>query len=215
LVYALAVLRTSHQAVAAEVSTGTAPGWNGSLASPKSTEWRPVFIGTHSERHMVYVDGGGERIEAFQIGYPSQEQGRELVNEGNSLLGNGGLQASGDHVVRTATGTYNEIVATDSQGNQSVVWSDYEIGGKPFVTPVLSQLWYGLRALADPPYSALLAYRSACKPSCDAARDRLKRLLEPSGALFTGQNQVRPERDSGTQHGRRYESGAQGLESTS
>jgi hypothetical protein len=47
-----------------------------------------------------------------------------------------------------------------------VIWSMYYIGGRTFVIPIISQLWYGLRALTAPPYSVLFALKVACVPSC-------------------------------------------------
>jgi len=48
-------------------------------------------------------------------------------------------------------------VVADEQGRRSLVWSVYDIGGREFVTPLLSQLWYGVRSLAGAPYSVLFA----------------------------------------------------------
>jgi EpsI family protein len=141
--------------------------WHGPLEGVDAT-WRPVFVGSHGEWRGVYRDRSGHTVEVVAIGYNAQAQGRELVNEDNSLLGNGGLT-----LLMSAAGSgrrYREDVAVDERAQRSVIWSFYVIGDRLFVTPVWAQLWYGINAFGTPPYSALFALRSACSPSCAEAR---------------------------------------------
>jgi EpsI family protein len=146
--------------------------WAGPL--PNSDQaWQPTFVGAQTTRHVVYLDGARRSVELLIVGYPNQEQGRELVNEENSLVGNGGLTSVASSLVSDAGTSYRETVAIDPLGNRSIIWSYYEIGGRRFVTPILSQLWYGLRSLTSPPYSSLLALRALCSESCDVARATL------------------------------------------
>lgn len=148
------------------------PGWRGPLA-PTDVSWKPEFRGAHSEWHVAYRDSEEAAVELMVIGYASQEQDRKLVSEGNSLLGSGDLTARGPgRVVRGAL-PHIEYLAVDAQQRRFLIWSVYDIGGRPFVTPLFSQLWYGLRALRLPPHSVLFAYRTECESSCDAARARL------------------------------------------
>jgi exosortase len=135
--------------------------WRGPLPA-LTDDWHPVFIGAHSQQHAAYQDASGHTVEAMAVGYPVQEQGRELINEGNSLLGNGELSPLTATVVDVGDSTFLEMVAVDREGSQSVIWSLYDIGGRTFVVPLLSQLWYGVRALASPPYSAQFAFRAVC-----------------------------------------------------
>jgi len=83
-------------------------------------------------------------------------------------------------MVRT-THPHIEVIASDAKGQRFVIWWVYDIGGRKFVTPLLSQLWYGLRSLEGIPYSTLFAYRTACVPSCSAARERLSDFAEIIG----------------------------------
>jgi hypothetical protein len=73
------------------------------------------------------------------------------------------------------------MVVADSRGRQSVIWSVYDIGGRMFVIPAFSQFWYGLRSLDAQPYSALFALKSACAPSCAAARELLTHFVDDMG----------------------------------
>jgi EpsI family protein len=155
--------------------------WRGPLAVV-AKDWRPVFVGAHSERHAAYRDASGHTVEAVAVGYPVQEQGRELVNESNSLLGDEGLSPLAVALVDADGSTYRELVAVDKEGNRSVIWSFYDIGGKTFVVPLLSQLWYGVRSLSIRPYSALFAFRVACVPSCAEARGILESFMQGMGS---------------------------------
>jgi EpsI family protein len=149
-------------------------GWQGPLASIE-TRWKPEFVGAHSVWHAAYRDDDGAVVELLAIGYPTQEQGRELVNEENSLLGNDDMTAVGDATIVRGAQAHFEYLASDATGHSFVIWSVYDIGGRHFVTPLFSQLWYGLRSLGRAPYSVQFAYRAVCEPSCDGARARLAR----------------------------------------
>ena len=155
--------------------------WRGPLETLDRT-WSPVFVGAHDERHVAYEDVTGRNVEAIAIGYSWQEQGRELLNEGNSLLGDGGLTALTSSVVVDNGQSYREMVVRDKQDSRSIVWSFYDVGGRGFATPLFSQLWYGVRSLATPPYSTLFAFRAQCVPSCDAARATLVSFLHGTGS---------------------------------
>jgi len=165
--------------------------WSGPLPSSDDL-WRPVFVGTHDERRGVYRDLSGHTVEAVAIGYNAQAQDRELVNENNSLAGNGGFAVLSSTRVEGAGQLYREEVVVDKAAQRSVIWSFYVIGGRRFVTSLWAQLWYGINAFRTPPYSALLGLRSACTPSCPAAREVLSdfmrggRLQPSTAASFAG-----------------------------
>jgi EpsI family protein len=161
-----------------------AADWEGPLASI-DTRWRPDFVGAHSEWHAAYRDGAGAIVELTAIGYPAQEQGRELVNEENSLLGNGDLMAVGDVTIVRGAQPHFEFVANDATRHSFIIWSVYDIGGRRFVTPLFSQLWYGLHSLGRAPYSVQFAYRTVCQPSCDEARARLARFEQGVAGAIT------------------------------
>lgn len=143
--------------------------WSGPLAS-EDTAWRPVFVGAHDESRGTYHDLSGHSVEVVAVGYAAQAQDRELVNENNSLVGNAGLTELTSERVNGSGGPFREQVAADEHALRSVIWSFYVIGGHSFVTPLWAQLWYGINAFGTPPYSALFAFRTACVPSCAAAR---------------------------------------------
>jgi EpsI family protein len=175
-----AALDPRDAALALRLPTSPA-GWHGPLAASDRL-WKPDFIGAHSEWHVAYQDSAGGTVEILVIGYPAQDQGRKLVSEVNSLLGDGDLTAVGAASATRGELPHIETVASDAKGRRFVLWSVYDIGGRKFVTPLFSQLWYGLRSFGGSPYSVLFAYRTACEPSCDAARARLVRFLHSVGA---------------------------------
>jgi hypothetical protein len=77
---------------------------------------------------------------------------------------------------------YWEVVALDNDGHRWVIWSMYDIGGRTFVIPIISQLWYGLRALTALPYSVLFALKVACVPSCAEGRSTLGYFVHKMGS---------------------------------
>ncbi|HVW69862.1 MAG TPA: EpsI family protein [Steroidobacteraceae bacterium] len=159
--------------------------WRGPMPVGEGA-WQPQFIGRHIQWHVAYEGAGANRVEVVGVGYDAQEQGRELVNEGNSLLGNDALTVLEDRMVAAHDIPYREALITDPQGHRWVIWSVYDIGGRQFVVPLFSQLWYGVSSLTGTPYSALFAFRASCVPTCDAARAVLSSFLrDMSGEVFT------------------------------
>jgi hypothetical protein len=59
------------------------------------------------------------------------------------------------------------------------------VGAHRFVDPRLSQAWYGLAALVDPPLSTLTALRTVCQSDCRAARARLAALARAVRPTFS------------------------------
>lgn len=157
-------------------------GWQGPVVS--TSTWRPQFVGPHSQWAFAY-EGPTGGLEAVVVGYPVQAQGRELVNEENSLLGvPGSLRTVADDTVTQGQPSYIETRAVDEHGGEALIWSEYDIGGRTFVTPFLSQIWYGVSSLRGSPYSVLFAFKAQCAPSCDVARTRLSDFARTMGSAF-------------------------------
>ncbi len=154
--------------------------WRGPFKTTPAA-WQPDFVGPHSQWYFAYEDTSGHNVEMVAIGYPSQGQGRELVNEGNRLFGARALTVVAENKVTVDAEHYTELVTADDEGRRSLVWSVYDIGGREFVTPLLSQLWYGVRSLLGPPYSVEFAFRTDCDRSCDSARAVLRNFLRTFG----------------------------------
>lgn len=146
--------------------------WSGPITTNDPT-WRPVFVGPHGEWRGTYRDLDGHSVEVLAIGYGTQAQGRELVSESNSPLGSGGLSPLTGMIVTVAGEHYRQDLVVDERGERSVIWSFYAIGGRPLVGPLQEQLWYGVSALASSPYSAWVALKTACIPSCAEVVGRL------------------------------------------
>jgi EpsI family protein len=161
------------------------PPGNGQWHGPEQGDklWKPVFVGEHSEWQVTYQAPAGRRIDVLAIGYPRQAQGRELVNDENSLLGVHEVSSYTSGSPGGFAVAFREINAADDAGRRWLIWTVYDIGGRFFATPLYSQLWYGLRSLGETPYSMLLALRVQCDLTCDAARATLAdfvRIMGPS-----------------------------------
>ena len=157
--------------------------WRGPITDVPPS-WNPDFVGAHSQWDFTYRGATGHNVEMVAIGYPMQAQGRELVSEDNSLFGAGPLTTVAETTVASGGESYIETIAADEQGRRSLVWSVYDIGGREFVTPLMSQLWYGVRSLGGPPYSVLFAFRTECAVSCDSARATLRSFVQTMGPDF-------------------------------
>jgi EpsI family protein len=166
---------------AAPVAFAAPLGRNGWVGPVGAGAWQPDFVGPHSQWSVAYTGPAGHNVDMVAIGYSSQAQGQELVNEENSLFAASTFTPTAEDKVTLGPDSYIETIATDAQGRRSLVWSVYDIGGRKFVTPFLSQLWYGVRSLGGSPISVLFAVRTTCESSCDAARATLRSFVQTMG----------------------------------
>jgi EpsI family protein len=157
----------------------TAP-WSFAQGSFESY-WMPAFAGADETLHTVLSDPAGQRVEVFAVGYREQRQGAELVGDSGSLLGPH-LKFAGKPTALAGGLPFIESEAADPDGARSLIWYRYEIGGRPFVHPLASQLWFGLRAATGHVPSVLVCARAECGSDCAAAREVL-RSLAASGTL--------------------------------
>ena len=157
-------------------------GWEGP-AHVYASEWRPHFVRAGGESLRAYTNIHGETVQVFAVAYRVQTQHAKLLAYRNHLLSyDGALRAEGEQTVDSATGRWRQLQVLGPAGTRSLIWFRYRIGERTFVRPRLSQLWYGLEALLDPPRSSLTALRTACQPDCRAAHSRLAlaaRALQP------------------------------------
>ncbi len=179
LVYATSLTAARAAPLGLHLPDGRTP-WRISTRAPDGL-WNPVFVGKPLERRAVYEDDAGHAVEVVAIGYPAQAQGRQILSEDNSLLGDSGLSIEAQTVATGPAIPHGEVVVADEHGRRSLIWSFIDIGGHLFAQPVYSQLWYGLRSLVDVPYSALFAMRTLCEPSCGDAHAILASFLHANG----------------------------------
>ena len=167
-------LANSRAAIAVTVEWPTAPtGWAGPTRTDVG-EWQPHFVDSSGESLARYADPTGEPVEAFAVAYRVQTQSAKLLGYWNDLLGHPArMRQQSLRVVDSTVGRWQEIVALDSRGARSLIWTRYRIGSRVFVQPRISQLWYGLAAIVRRPVSSLTALRTPCLPDCKAARTRL------------------------------------------
>jgi exosortase A len=137
--------------------------------------WKPIFRGVDAE-HRGYYERGGMRIDGYVAAYASQRQGKELVNDGNSIVGADASIASSRRI--EPRGPANELIVQDSAGQQFVLWYFYRIGPLQTDSSLVAQVAYGLRSLTGSPMSTLVALRAPCAPDCDAARASLQGLID-------------------------------------
>ena len=152
------------------------PPWS-ALTPVGGSFWLPEFAGADDNEYLTAVSPAGATIEVFRTRFVSQRQGAELVGESSSLLGRH-LRDRGERLVDSAHGRFRETQAADPTGAQSLIWSRYEIAGRPLVRPLAEQLWYGLNSLVWHPTADVLAFRAECRGDCEDARRLLEALMQ-------------------------------------
>ena len=157
-------------------------GWSGPHA-PANIAWQPEFPGATQQLQGEYANDSGARATVYFVSYDDQHQGAELVREGNSLIGKDGPDVDDGTVVTLAGAQMRETRMPGRPGAEALIWSQYDIAGRPFVNPRASQGWYAVRSLLSAPRSSLLAVRVACRPDCNEARrtgERFFRVMAPA-----------------------------------
>lgn len=151
-------------------------GWQGPTPALAS-EWQPYYVRAGAESLQAYQNAAGQSVQIFAVAYRVQTQHAKLLGYWNHLLGKSStLQPQTQRIVDSTSGRWIETRVVDSAGARSLIWSRYRVGSHLFVEPRLSQFWYGLAALLDPPLSSLTAMRAKCQPNCRAAHKRIAAL---------------------------------------
>jgi exosortase A len=169
------VLVLRSQAAAASAATSVelmapkAVGWEGPYA-PQSS-WNPDFRTADKVSRASWLREGA-RVESFTAMYAYQEQGKEMVGFGNSLLGSDGSWKTLSKDTLPATGraaALNRVVAQDSAGATWVFLYRYDVGGKAFAGGFASKLYYPIALVGGSPASSLLAAAARCGDDCESA----------------------------------------------
>jgi exosortase A len=152
------------------------PQPSGDWAGPAVTadSWQPRFIGADHEQRARYIKGDA-RIELFVATYGLQEQGKELVGFGNTLL-----SADTEHVVSQTTAGHGpavELQVADAQGREFLIWYFYTIDSMQTGRDIAAQVGYGIRSLVGSPISSVIALRAPCAANCEQSRAQLRELL--------------------------------------
>ena len=132
--------------------------------------WRgPVM----DEQRFVYETSGGDSVELAALASNIHDPGKELASVLTSLAGRGEPAPASSHKITVDGLPYIETVTADGTGRPILLWSTYDIGGRRFVTPLLSRIWYGVASLRGVAQPVLFAFWTSCTTSCDASRRTL------------------------------------------
>jgi len=175
-------LRALQPAQTAAVAPSARAPWS-SAPSDTLSSWQPTFPGADQEQRFAYINTTGDIVEVFKVAYRTQRQGAELVGSGSTVTGKR-LRVRSEGVIHPASGAFRETGVADRSGARSLIWWRYQIAGRDFVSPLASQLWYGINAIVSNPPAALIAYRAACAAggNCEDAR-RVLREFVASGVI--------------------------------
>ena len=124
-------------------------------------------------QHFVYEAASGDDVELIALASSVHDPGKELTSVLTSVAGTNNPMAASSRKVTVAGEPYIETATADAQGRHILLWSTYDIGGRRFVTPLLSRLWYGVASLSGDAHPVLFAFWTSCTTSCDAAHRTL------------------------------------------
>jgi exosortase len=151
--------------------------WDGPLMDPGDSAWRPVIVGADVAMRGNYRREGQE-VSLFKAIYLSQEQGnKELIGYNNSVLGQTTATVIGSRSVGETTHPVREIALREADGSISLLWYFYEVDAQKLTSPLLVQLWYGMRSLVSAPVGRVVALRAECKSDCEALRRQMAGFL--------------------------------------
>jgi len=177
------------------------PQASGAWAGPEApgAAWPVRFKGADQVREAVYRRSGGDgRVRLLVVHYRRQEQGGELINAQNRLVG-GAWRSRGGASVRSvalAGGrrlALRELVLDRADGSQRLVWSWYDVAGRRLVTPARAKLRGAIqRLLGDGSAATLVALASDYQYRPGEARARLRAFLAANPGLIDGRGPVAP-----------------------
>ncbi|MGD9597461.1 MAG: exosortase [Steroidobacteraceae bacterium] len=150
--------------------------WQGPL--PAGAVWAPAFGGVVGERRAAYLSTAGMdagTVEIYIGTYGAQQQGRELVQYGNTLLAPGTWHRAWPYVTQTLPSRGPALATFEAQSADGARWLLaylYDVGGWHTNNPALAQLAYGLRSIRRPAPSGVVALAVRCRDDCAAARAR-------------------------------------------
>lgn len=168
---AWAAARGDTVAAVAQRTAQQVSGWEGPLAV--ESIWHPRFVGADSETLARYRRAFAD-VEWYSAEYAFQRQDKKLLGYENSILGVGAFAVLDEDRVTAGAHQLVDLHLQDAAGVQSHLWYVYEVGALEFTSGLRAQLWYGVKSLAGPVGSRILALRANCDPDCAAARERLR-----------------------------------------
>jgi hypothetical protein len=132
--------------------------------------WRGPVL---DRQRFVYERANGANVELTALASSIQDPGQDLADVLTSMVGKRAAVPASSHRINVDGMPYIETVTADSQGQLILLWSTYDIGGRRFVTPLLSRLWYGVASLGGTTRPVLFAFWTRCATSCDVSRQTL------------------------------------------
>jgi EpsI family protein len=163
------------------VLPAAAGGWQGPLRPARI--WEPGFRGADQSVHRVYREGNpGVPIHVLVIHYQQERQGRELVSHMNSLHGEGWSFRGQErkHIeIAQKTLPVRELRLRGPRGQNRLIWSWYDIGGRLTTHPWKAKLYGALnKVLGTAEDATLVAIASDFESSPGQARELLRIFIE-------------------------------------
>jgi hypothetical protein len=152
------------------------------ISAPRST-WSPVQLGADLEQRWSFGSDAGE-VEIYGAWYRRQAQRKKLGGFANRPAGTARLLE--EYPVSVQGRAFAARRVAEADGQQALLWLQYRIGDRRFVSATRAQLWYSAYALGTfrSPPSSVRVLRTACRPDCAAATTVLTQFVEQSEATL-------------------------------
>jgi len=171
--------------LAADLAPVPPTGWTPTALDAHSS-WTPQFVKPDREERRAFTDQTGTVVEAYTVLYRTQSQEAKLYGSRSSIFGSDLRPYYQDDFTTPGGGAFRESAVSDRAGSHWLIWWRYEVAQRPFVSPLVSQLWYGLEATVSNPPERLVALRAVCAPDCTAARHVLQGIVAKSKPRLNG-----------------------------
>jgi EpsI family protein len=194
---------SSDRATPAPTGLNGIAAWESSPLTENRKEWEPGFAGA-TEHTATRWTMGSDTVQVDRFIYRTQRQGRELIGDGNALVGKrdlltdrlvGPLDMSmrvvREAIVRDTVGSSMTSIPVDSTGSRRsaslrLVWYWYRVAGVDTPSPTKAKLLELVSFFRTSAPSEVMVLSSSCPANdCAPAQRRLRRLASattPSGS---------------------------------
>lgn len=145
------------------------------------TNWTPWFAGADSIVAASY-EHGGDTVDVYILSYYQESQGRELINQSNTIADPRSWKFKSQRDGRSEYSTaqvlpWREIEVSSASGRSRIIRYWYDIAGRQTTRPLKAKLLQAWARLGGEPRGSLVAVAAACDSNCDRASATLDDFL--------------------------------------
>lgn len=135
------------------------------LGPINSNTWKPEYLGASIESNVSYIgEDGTPDISLHLYYYGQQSQGRELINELNSIADNRAITLH--NIVTHGQHNIIENIIITRNKKKRLVWYWYNINNKNTIKPLTAKLHQAQEIISGRATSSLIAISTECITDC-------------------------------------------------